>query len=1066
MFPTQTTNGDMVQRERVALDPDWKAAPRLRRRSPAPWWAILICVSLFLQSCSERGGVEKKAEAEAKRGMTALESGDARTAVAAWTRALSYLQRIKGSERKQAACLENIASVHRLLGEYEESVRKREEALALYSHLPGTERDQARCLQAVGLTLAGMKRPSEAISKLRGALAELRSLPETELEQGDCLASLGAALSERGYYEDAEDALQAFRDAQEKYNHSGGTDRQQADCLANLSTILVRMGRCEEALAAVEEARRKYATLPSVDWEQACCLKNVGLALEGMGRYEEAVAKEEEAQARYARLPGTERDQAGCLLNMGVALDRAGRSEEAIVKLQEAISVLSGFPGTERMRATCLNNIGCALYESGRFEESITKHEEAWALQSALPENEKDRLVYLATTGMAQVRLGLVPQGIERIEQASKQIWGWWILREYGLAMKLRGQPGDGEQAVHQLWKAMQIAEELRSRVFTTETRINVFEKSSSVYRDLVRLLLCPGRYPAGSFPSELAHFVGAPESESAPLEAAFHLADRGKGRALEDALREKASLTGTDLNMNLLAQDKELSLQISKLTRLREDSSAVDVERKSKLTQQIDELQLKRNLIEVELKKTALGGYVAPEFRKPIEMARELPNQTAVLQYSVGEKESWLLILTREGVTAHRVGADTATLPGLLSRRRATLGQLAEAWQKQPDKIGLEGLVQLARMRLEDQSRRASERYNRIDSAQEQVILARLGEVVLPDSALSRLRQEKVHHLLVIPDGALHYVPFAMIRVKDESGVRQYLIEQYAVSYIQAMTTLETIRKQAQERQYKRKLERCSLLAFANPSFREGIVPSSDDMVTRLRRVRGDYYGSSGLRLTVLPETEQEAMQVASLFGAPEWYTQTKVESPTAKAVVCTAQAASEDVAKRLLAPSSDNRQWQYLLFSTHGLADMRNGMLSCLALSSPSAESSEDGFLQAQEILGLELDCDLVMLSACQTGLGKLRSGEGLVGLSGAFFYAGAESVCASLWQVPSGPTSQLTTEFFRNLKAGELDKAEALRQAQLAVLRSTERSPDGTIGYSDPFCWAAFVLTGEWK
>jgi CHAT domain-containing protein len=153
-------------------------------------------------------------------------------------------------------------------------------------------------------------------------------------------------------------------------------------------------------------------------------------------------------------------------------------------------------------------------------------------------------------------------------------------------------------------------------------------------------------------------------------------------------------------------------------------------------------------------------------------------------------------------------------------------------------------------------------------------------------------------------------------------------------------------------------------------------------------------------------------------------------------------------------------------MLFSTHGLADVRNGMLSCLALSEPESDSLEDGYLQAQEVMGLELDTDLVMLSACQTGLGRLSGGEGLVGLTGSFFYAGAESVCASLWQVPSGPTGQMVTEFFKGLKEGKVDRAEAVRQAQLKVMREG-RTPDSkTADYSSPFCWAAWGLYGEWR
>ena len=114
----------------------------------------------------------------------------------------------------------------------------------------------------------------------------------------------------------------------------------------------------------------------------------------------------------------------------------------------------------------------------------------------------------------------------------------------------------------------------------------------------------------------------------------------------------------------------------------------------------------------------------------------------------------------------------------------------------------------------------------------------------------------------------------------------------------------------------------------------------------------------------------------------------------------------------------------------------------------------------------MNLQLDADVVMLSACQTGLGRMRSGEGLVGLSGSFFYAGAESVCASLWQVPTGPTRQLVAEFFKQLKEGNVDRAEALRVAQLSVLRAASSSDGRSVDYSSPFCWAAFVLMGEYR
>jgi CHAT domain-containing protein len=343
-----------------------------------------------------------------------------------------------------------------------------------------------------------------------------------------------------------------------------------------------------------------------------------------------------------------------------------------------------------------------------------------------------------------------------------------------------------------------------------------------------------------------------------------------------------------------------------------------------------------------------------------------------------------------------------------------------------------LDGLVRLARARAEDLGNRQSERQNLVDAEQEKAVLGRLAAVTLPDSALGELRNKGIHGLLIIPDGSLHYVPFAMLRLKNENGAgAHYLVEEFATSYIPAMTTLETIRKQKQEREHKRPLERRALLAFANPAYGDEKTPSmpfaaalNDDMLTRMRSFRADNYKNAGLRLTSLPETEQEAMRAASLFAPPKAYRNLLSEEPEGQAVVFTGRGASEEEVKQLLAAPDGpkaRRQWQYVLFSTHGLADTFNGMLSCLALASPAADSGEDGFLQAQEVMNLELDADLVMLSACQTGLGRLRGGEGLVGLGAAFFYAGAQSVCASLWQVPSGPTSQLVPELFKRLKDG---------------------------------------------
>jgi CHAT domain-containing protein len=116
----------------------------------------------------------------------------------------------------------------------------------------------------------------------------------------------------------------------------------------------------------------------------------------------------------------------------------------------------------------------------------------------------------------------------------------------------------------------------------------------------------------------------------------------------------------------------------------------------------------------------------------------------------------------------------------------------------------------------------------------------------------------------------------------------------------------------------------------------------------------------------------------------------------------------------------------------------------------------AEEDGFLEVSEISRLDLDCDLVVLSACQTGRGQLLSGEGIVGLSRAFLYAGARSVVVSLWNVSDISTGQLMKNFYQNLTAGQ-SNAAALRRAKLQMLSSGKEA-------RHPYYWSSFVMVGK--
>jgi CHAT domain-containing protein len=167
----------------------------------------------------------------------------------------------------------------------------------------------------------------------------------------------------------------------------------------------------------------------------------------------------------------------------------------------------------------------------------------------------------------------------------------------------------------------------------------------------------------------------------------------------------------------------------------------------------------------------------------------------------------------------------------------------------------------------------------------------------------------------------------------------------------------------------------------------------------------------------------------------------------------------ATDFQATRTIATSGQLSRFRILHVATHGLLNSEHPELSGLVLSLVDEHGRpQDGFLRMHEIYNLNLPADLIVLSACQTALGKQIRGEGLVGLTRGFMYAGAERVVASLWQVDDLATAELMKRFYRAMLKEGKQASEALRLAQLEMLKQNR--------WSAPYFWAAFTIQGEWK
>jgi CHAT domain-containing protein len=275
---------------------------------------------------------------------------------------------------------------------------------------------------------------------------------------------------------------------------------------------------------------------------------------------------------------------------------------------------------------------------------------------------------------------------------------------------------------------------------------------------------------------------------------------------------------------------------------------------------------------------------------------------------------------------------------------------------------------------------------------------------------------------LIIVPDGVLWELPFQALQPVPG----RYLIEDRAVSYAASLAVLREIRRSGRPVDRPAPL---SLLAFGNPAL--GAPPTGPSPIAP---------ASSGL--APLPEAERQVHLLGRLYGQGSR--------------VYIGEAAREQRAKAEAGAS------RILHLATHGVLDDQSPMHSYLVLSQAPPRGDEDGLLEAWEVMNLELNAELVVLSACETGRGRVGPGEGVIGMSWAAFVAGSPATVASLWKVQSQSTTELMVQFHRSLLAdpgtpgATPSKAHALQRAALTLLQDSR--------YRHPFYWAGFVLVGD--
>ena len=285
----------------------------------------------------------------------------------------------------------------------------------------------------------------------------------------------------------------------------------------------------------------------------------------------------------------------------------------------------------------------------------------------------------------------------------------------------------------------------------------------------------------------------------------------------------------------------------------------------------------------------------------------------------------------------------------------------------------------------------------------------------------------EEIKRLIIIPDGNLNFLPFETLIGSGNNSQPRYLISDFRISYAPSATAWISLMDRKSPT-----TEQKDLLAFADPDYDFASVSSEKTEADNILR---EFYLEKGFDFFPLKYSAEEVSRIARLINK-------KARD------VYTGKNAKEEIIKSL-----PLKNYEIIHFATHGFIDEKVPLRSSLLLALDE-DPGEDGFFQVREIYNTTLNANMVVLSACQTGKGKLERGEGIMGLARAFLYAGAESVVASLWSINDKATSVFMQGFYKGLSQGK-SKEEALQDAKLDMIESK---------YKHPYYWAPFVLNGN--
>lgn len=909
-----------------------------------------------------------------------------------------------------------LADVHRGLGESQEAEAAYLEALAAWRDL-GRDAGVADALDALGLLALAAGEREEAAAFFEQALSHRRRVDDVA-GMGITQNNLCSVLHARGRFAEAapcyEEVVASFRRARrsklqalvlnnlaavheslgephrarERYLEAldlldESERRSRARVLANLGVVHRNLGELGDALVYYGRALEVLRELGDRPWE-ARILSNLGICYFSLGDGERARSHLERSLELRREL-GDRRGEAYTLYNLGLVLARAGEVDVALAHHRRSLELRREL-GDRRGEAAALSILGQTHVLAERMDEATELLADAVALAREL--EARDILARsLQRLGQARVLTGRIEEARERLTEAleidrqlSHRAGEAVDLRWLSEAEQRAGRPAPGLE--HAL-AAIRAVEDLRQAVPHPELRAALLASYHRVFG-----LALEHRMHLHRLEPEAGHAL-----------AALVLTERARSRSLLDLLLESGADLHQGVDEELIRRERELRQTLhARLEQRVSWAEATDRERDlASVDREIEGILAELDRVEVEIRRRSprYAALTHPEPLDATEIQALLGEDTLLLEYALGEDRSFLW---------------------------AVSGASVEVFELPP------------RGELEEMARRVHRELSVFDplgAASRDEALEGLSEQVLAPVA-ERLDGGR---LVIVADGALHYVPFAALPKPAGAprGGSDPLLADHEIVHLPSASTLALLRRDRRSGASAK-----TLAVVADPVFQP------DD--SRLHGAHGEALEARldprrGESFVRLPATRREATALAALLP------------PQEVRVVLGFDAARQAVLDGVLA------RHRLVHFATHGIIDASQPELSGLLLSRYDEKGRpREGFLSLNDIYGLDLDADLVVLSGCETALGPTVYGEGMVGLTRGFLHAGASRVVASLWRVRDRATAELMARFYRGLLIEGLPPGAALRAAQLEIRRERR--------WRDPYFWAPFLLQGDWS